>query len=98
MQKTYCESEIQFQYKHVPDTRSVHVTESFSTPYQFITVYETVSTKGAVDTCLCLDSHTQICDSTYKTYHSGLVDVPMLFVHGEKFIYVGVRADHFGRA
>ncbi len=84
LQKHYCESEIRFEYKRDPAVKSVHVTESFSTPYQFITVYETVSPSGEVDTCLSLDSHTQICDSTYKTYHSGLVDVPMLFVHGEK--------------
>lgn len=84
LQKIYSESEIRFQYKKDPEVRSVRVTEAFSTPYQAITVYETLSFKGEKDTCLSLDSHTQICDSTYKTYHSGLVEVPMLFVHGDK--------------
>lgn len=84
LQRSYIQNEIRFQYASDPEVRSVSVTESFSTPYQFITVYETLSPQGEKDTCLSLDSHTQICDSTYKTYHSGLVDVPMLFVHGEK--------------
>ncbi len=83
-QKMYCEDEIRFQFKEDPEVRSVQVKESFSTPYQFISVYQTTSPKGEVDNCLSLDSHTQVCDSTYQSYHSGLVDVPMLFVHGEK--------------
>jgi len=84
LQRTYVQNELRFQYARDPEIRSVRVMESFSTPYQFVSVYETVSPKGEKDTCLSLDSHTQICDSTYKTYHSGLVEVPMLFIHGEK--------------
>ena len=91
LQKMYSQSEIQFEYRQDPAVQQVRVTESFSTPYQFITVYETVSPQGEVDTCLSLDSHTQVCDSTYKSYHSGLVEVPMLFVHGEnlKVLIIG---------
>lgn len=84
LQRTYRESEIRFQYRQDPEVRSVRVEQTFSTPYQDVTLYETVSPQGETDTCLSLDSHTQICDSTYQLYHGGLVDVPMLFLRGEK--------------
>ncbi len=77
----YRQNEIRSEYSgHDPNTESIRVTQAFSTPYQDVTVYEAVSKNGAVDHCLNLDSHMQVCDSTYKLYHSGLVDVPMLFL------------------
>ena len=84
--RQYRESEIRFQYashESPGNSRSVHVTQAFSTPYQDVTLYEMSSGSGLVDHCLNLDSHTQICDSTYQLYHSGLVDVPMLFLRGQ---------------
>jgi len=80
----YRQVEIRLEYStHDPNIQSIRVTQVFSTPYQDVTLYDAVSKNGAVDHCLNLDSHMQICDSTYELYHSGLVDVPMLFLRGK---------------
>jgi len=80
-----------------PRVETIKIEESFSTPYQDVILYEMFWDDGFYDKCLNLDSHIQVCGSTIESYHSGLVDIPMLFFRNEnvRVLMIG-GGDWFG--
>ena len=65
----------------VNDT-AIRVTDVVNTPYQTALEYDivfNVSRGGNIDHCLNLDRHIQACGNWVKSYHNGLVNVPMSF-------------------
>lgn len=78
--QTYTEAQITQEYIN-PENVSINITETMNTRYQSVTWYERTLTnpndKTKKDTCLSLDTAVQMCDSWVKSYHNGLVDVPM---------------------
>jgi len=79
----YLEGNIEQEYP--PETVNVEITTQFTTQYQHVVQYNrswTGSSKnplftGQTERCLRLDTAIQVCDSTARPYHSGLVDVPL---------------------
>lgn len=57
----------------------VTINDYFATPYQEVRKY-TVSAGKAVDQCIQLARHTNMCDSWATAYHNALVHVPMSFL------------------
>jgi spermidine synthase len=76
----YTESQIKGEYIN-PENVSIDVNEHMNTKYQSVTWYNRsiVNYKGETqkDTCLSLDTAVQMCDNWVRSYHNGLVDVPM---------------------
>ncbi len=71
---------------HAP-LKSVEILEFFNTPYQMVTLFKTSFDNADYnpdDLCLNLDTHIQMCDDWYLSYHQGLVDVPMALFGDEK--------------
>lgn len=98
--RTYLSSEIRSEYRQ--GQVEVSIREQFNTRYQEVVVYERRrATFDEPETCLRLDMQLQLCDSWARSYHAGLVDVPMtVFEHPRdaKVLVVGggdwIAIDH----
>lgn len=79
----YVEGLIEQEYPR--DTMRASVTDQYTTQYQEVIRYERTWVgesdprflSGTTDTCMRLDTAIQVCDSWARSYHHGLVDVPM---------------------
>lgn len=76
----YTESQIKGEYIN-PENVSIEVNQHMNTKYQSVTWYNRsiVNHNGETqkDTCLSLDTAVQMCNNWVRSYHNGLVDVPM---------------------
>lgn len=66
----------------VTGATSDSIKGALTTKYQEVVLYDVhhpISDK-AVDTCLNLDRHLQLCDSWAHSYHSGLIDLPFSLI------------------
>lgn len=79
----YLEGNIEQEYP--PETVDAEITTQFTTQYQHVVQYNRTWTgssanplfAGQTERCLRLDTAIQVCDSTARPYHNGLVDVPL---------------------
>ncbi|MFB6152430.1 MAG: spermidine synthase [Haloarculaceae archaeon] len=73
---SYMGDRIESDYR--PGRADVTVTSFERTRYQRVTFYERdVTGHEGTEDCFRLDQAVQLCDSWVRSYHSGLVDVPM---------------------
>ena len=79
----YLEGNIEQEYP--PGTVDAEITTQFTTQYQHVVQYNRTWKgnssnplfAGQTERCLRLDTAIQVCDSTARPYHNGLVDVPL---------------------
>ena len=79
----YLEGNIEQEYP--PGTVDAEITTQFTTQYQHVVQYNRTWKgsssnplfAGQTERCLRLDTAIQVCDSTARPYHDGLVDIPL---------------------